>query len=278
MLRLAAAALALIFAISAASALVEVPELKSRVTDLTGTLDDRQKQELESRLAQLESDKGSQLAVLLVPTTQPEAIEQYSIRVVEQWQLGREAADDGVLLLVAKDDRKLRIEVGRGLEGAIPDAVANRIVEDMIVPRFRAGDFTGGVAAGVDAIAALIRGEALPEVTRPERGQVDGGWIAGFIIVTAVLGSMMNAWLGRLAGTGLTSGIAFLAGWVIAGSVLLGIFLAVACGLLALNMRAGGGGGWSSGGFGGGSSGGSFGGGFSGGGGSFGGGGASGSW
>ena len=108
---------------------VAVPALTQRVTDLTGTLDAQQQAALESRLAQFEQQGGSQIAILIVPTTQPEAIEQYSIRVVDQWKLGREEVDDGILILVAKDDRQMRVEVGYGLEGAIPDAIANRIVD-----------------------------------------------------------------------------------------------------------------------------------------------------
>ena len=122
-----------------------IPPLTARVTDTTGTLDAQQKQSLESELAALEQRKGSQLAVLIVPTTQPEDIEQYSIRVVDAWKLGRKNVDDGVLLIVAKNDHRVRIEVGRGLEGAIPDAANARIIREYITPKFRAGDFYGGI-------------------------------------------------------------------------------------------------------------------------------------
>ena len=141
---------------------VAVPALTQRVTDLTGTLDAQQQAALESRLAQFEQQGGSQIAILIVPTTQPEAIEQYSIRVVDQWKLGREEVDDGILILVAKGDRQMRVEVGYGLEGAIPDAIANRIVDEIIAPHFRQGDFYGGLAAAVDQLARLIEGESLP--------------------------------------------------------------------------------------------------------------------
>ena len=120
---------------------VAVPPLTQRVTDLTATLNAQQIQTLESRLAAFEARKGAQLAVLIVPTTAPEAIEQFSIRVVEAWKLGRKKVDDGALLLIAKDDHKLRIEVGYGLEGALNDATANRIIDEIIVPRFKAGEF-----------------------------------------------------------------------------------------------------------------------------------------
>lgn len=141
---------------------VAVPELKQRVTDLTATLNAAQIQTLETKLADFEGKKGSQIGVLIVPTTQPETIEQYSIRVVEQWKLGRKGVDDGVLLLVAKNDRKLRIEVGRGLEGALNDATAKRIIAEIITPAFKQGDFAGGIAVGTDSIIKVVNGEVLP--------------------------------------------------------------------------------------------------------------------
>src|SRR5262252_7548238 len=141
---------------------VPVPPLKARVTDLTGTLSASQVQNLDARLRDFESSKGSQIAVLLLPSTQPETIEQYSIRVAEAWKIGRAKIDDGVIVVVAKDDRRLRIEVGRGLEGAITDGLAKRIINEVITPRFKAGDFYGGIAAGCDALIKLIEGEALP--------------------------------------------------------------------------------------------------------------------
>src|SRR5574338_44028 len=141
---------------------VPVPALKARVTDLTGTLSAAQRTALEERLAAFEARKGSQIAVLLVPTTQPETIEQYGIRVAEQWKLGRKGVDDGVLLLVAMKDRAVRIEVGYGLEGVLPDAPANRIIDEYIVPRFKQGDFAGGISAGVDRGSRGVEREPLP--------------------------------------------------------------------------------------------------------------------
>ncbi len=135
-----------------AFALVEIPPLQARVTDLTGTLDAPQQAALEARLKALEDKKGSQVAILIVPTTHPEDIAQYSIRVVDQWKLGREKPDDGVLVLVAKDDRKLRIEVGAWAGGRDPDIYAKRIISDVISPRFKQGDFFGGLDAGVDGL------------------------------------------------------------------------------------------------------------------------------
>src|SRR5512135_891158 len=140
----------------------QIPPLTARVTDTTGTLDAGQKQALESSLAALEQRKGAQLAVLMVPTVKPEEIEQYSIRVVDAWKLGRKNVDDGVLLIIAKEDHRVRIEVGRGLEGAIPDAASARIIREYITPKFRAGDFYGGIVDATDALTRLIDGEPLP--------------------------------------------------------------------------------------------------------------------
>src|SRR5882762_3941872 len=148
----------LLAAFASASAEVAVPPLKARVTDLTGTLSAQQLQDLESRLAAFERAKGSQIAVLVLPSTQPETIEEYSIRVADAWKIGRARVDDGVILVVAKNDRKLRVEVGRGLEGAIPDAIAKRVVSDVIAPHFGNGDFYGGIAAGTDARLKVSEG------------------------------------------------------------------------------------------------------------------------
>src|SRR5688572_8255129 len=164
-------AAALLLGVTVLAADTPVPPLKSRVTDSTGTLTPDQRAALEAKLATFETKKGSQVAVLMVATIKPETIEQYSIRVVEQWKLGRKRVDDGVLLIVAKDDRRMRIEVGRGLEGAIPDAIAKRIVSDMIAPRFREGDFYGGIMAGVDRILRTIEGEPLPPPKAEPRQQ-----------------------------------------------------------------------------------------------------------
>ena len=142
---------------------VAVPTLTSRVIDLTGTLTGGAVNHLETELADLEARKGSQIAVLIVPTTQPEDIEQFGIRVADQWKLGRKGVDDGAILIVAKDDRRVRIEVGYGLEGALPDATANRILDETIKPHFKVGDYDGGVEAGIAQMIAVVNGEPLPE-------------------------------------------------------------------------------------------------------------------
>ncbi len=280
-----AAAAALLFSAFAAAQLA-VPALSARVTDQTGTLGIEQRSALEQKLAAFEAKKGSQVAVLIVPTTQPEAIEQFSIRVVDAWKLGRKGVDDGVLLLVAKDDRRLRIEVGRGLEGALPDAIAKRIVAEYITPRFKQGDYYGGLLAGVERILGTIEGEPLPA---PRQARLPGGvqfdWfellVIGIIGISVVNG-ILRAMFGRFGGAALTSGAVGLLIWFFWQA----LFFAALGGLLAFVLSLAGGaggrhwssgGGWRSGG-GGWSSGGGGGGGFSGGGGGFSGGGASGSW
>lgn len=267
-----------------AGALVPVPALVRRVIDQTGTLSPAQQNALESALAALESEKGAQVAVLIVPTTQPEAIEQFGLRVAETWKLGRKGVDDGVLLLVAKDDRTLRIEVGYGLEGALPDAVCKQIVDDFIVPRFRAGDFHGGIETGVGLIARRVRGEPLPAPASPRRAPVTEEKLKGLFIFWIVVFGIATAVFGKKWGPVLAA-----CGVGVVGAVLLALFLGVIAalaalvfGLLVANSDSGRGG-WSSGGRGGGwhGGGGGFGGGgggFSGGGGGFGGGGASGRW
>ncbi|MBL8491613.1 MAG: TPM domain-containing protein, partial [Rhodocyclaceae bacterium] len=137
---------------------VAIPRLAARVTDLTGTLTAEQRASVEAELAAFESRKGAQIAVLMLPTTGPEPIEAFGIRLAETWKIGRKGIDDGVILIVAKDDRRLRIEVGYGLEGALNDATAKRIVSDTITPAFRQGDFAGGITAGLRAVMAVIDG------------------------------------------------------------------------------------------------------------------------
>lgn len=259
-----------------------VPPLRARVTDLTATLGDAQRQALEQKLAAIETKRGSQVAVLLVPTTEPETIEQYGIRVADAWKLGRKGVDDGVLLLVAKNDRTLRIEVGRGLEGAIPDAIAKRVIAEVITPLFRAGDFAGGLNAGVDAIAKVIDGEPLPP---PARGNTQQGGdpqsVAMLLLVFVVIGgAILRSILGRVLGATVVGGITGVAAWFLLGSLFFGIVGAIVAFVLVLtngNSMMSSGGGWG-GGRGGGWGGGSSPGGFSGGGGGFGGGGASGKW
>ncbi len=280
----------------AAAADVAVPPLSGRVVDQTGTLSSGDIAALTQTLKSLEARKGSQVAVLIVPTTEPETIEQYSIRVAEAWKIGRKKIDDGALLVVAKNDRHLRIEVGYGLEGSLTDATTKRIIDEDITPKFKAGDFAGGITAGVNRMIRVIDGEQLP-APEPPHWQGPGSFsidpLNPFLIVPVLLlGGLMRSMLGRLIGSAATGGLVALVAWYLFGSLL----AAVLAGLIAAVFvmfsggitsaapgRRGGGGGWSGGGYGGGSSDWSSsssgdGGGFSGGGGSFGGGGASGSW
>lgn len=269
-----------------------VPPLSARVTDLTGTLDAQQKQVLEAELAALEKAKGAQLAVLLVPTTEPEDIAAYGIRVADAWKLGRAASDDGAILIVAKNDRRVRIEVGQGLEGAIPDAAAARIIREYIAPRFRAGDWYGGIHDATGALTKLVNDEPLPPplVEEDSRDVTERFDLALFMAMFAAF--FLRALLARspalvrggVVGAG-AGGIA----WLVSGLAVLGIGAGV-LGVFFGLFGGGGGGGFANrggrGGFGGGSWGGSGGGGwssgggggFSGGGGGFSGGGASGSW
>ena len=260
-----------------------IPPLTAHVTDLTGTLDVTQKQSLEDQLAALEKSKGSQLAVLIVPTTQPEDIEQYSIRVVDAWKLGRKNVDDGVLLIVAKDDHKMRIEVGRGLEGAIPDAAAARIIREYITPRFRAGDFNAGIQDGVGALTKLINDEPLPPPwTDPNAGHKSSGSPIGAVAFILIWAAFFFSWLPRPVRAPLVGVIGAGAAWMISGALVYALGFGVAGLLLGALIGSIGGGGFASGGgwggFGGGGGFSSGGGGFSGGGGGFSGGGASGSW
>ncbi len=262
-----------------ASAEVAVPPLSGRLTDLTATLSVAEKSALEQTLQSFESRKGSQLAVLLVPTTAPETIEQYALRVAEKWKLGRKKVDDGAILLVAKDDRALRIEVGYGLEGALNDATSKRIISETITPRFKQGDFSGGISAGVDQIIRVIDGEALPAPSaKPSSGGNSnfGQMIPIVLILALTVGGVLRSMLGRFPGALVTGGAVGAITWMLAGA----ISIAVIAGIIALVFTLLGGGlgrgGFGGGGFGG--SGGGGGGGFSGGGGGFGGGGASGRW
>jgi uncharacterized protein len=286
-----------------AAADVAVPPLSGRVVDQTGTLSSSDIDALTQSLKDLQTRKGSQVAVLIVPTTRPETIEQFSIRVAEAWKIGRKKIDDGALLVVAKDDHKLRIEVGYGLEGALTDVTARRIIDEVIVPHFRINDFPGGISAGVDRIVTVINGEPLP-APQPEASHSNVNFnsnLASFIFspfgLIGYLGiaSIMRGLMGRLLGSGVTAGIVGAIIWFVVGSVVFSGILSVAAffltmfgdSIMAASQAAGrssgrGGGSWSSGSSGSswssGSSSSSSDSGFSGGGGDFGGGGASGSW
>ena len=262
-----------LFAMSA-WAQVAVPELSRRVTDLTATLTAGQIAAFDNQLATFEAKKGSQIAVLIVPTTEPEDIAQFGIRVADQWKIGRDKIDDGLILIVAKNDRRFRIEVGYGLEGVIPDAIAKRVIAETITPYFKAGEFNGGIEAGIRQLMGLIEGESLPPPSKQS-----GGSEAPFVLL--IFGGVIAGWLlSAMMSRPAAGGVAALGSGVV-GALLLGLTPIVL--LVAVFVFAGvasgfrSGGGWSSGGgggFGGGGGGGSWG----GGGGGFGGGGASGSW
>ena len=273
-----------------ALALVAVPPLSGRVVDQTGTLAAGDIASLTQTLTDLETRKGSQIAVLIVPTTDGEAIEPFSLRVAEAWKIGRKKIDDGALLVIAKNDRRLRIEVGYGLEGALTDVTTKRIIDEDITPKFKAGDFAGGVSAGVIRMIRVIDGEKLPEPEPPHwqnrglLGDVDP--FNPFILVFVVIvGGALRTVLGRLIGSLATGGFVGFLAWLLVGDIgaaavagVAGFLIAAFIDLLpsgsSSGSRSSSGGGWSSGSSSSSSDSGSF----SGGGGSFGGGGASGSW
>lgn len=266
----------------------KIPPLKGLVTDITGTLSAEQRTKLESRLRQFEASKGSQVAVLIVPTTAPESIEQYGIRVAEAWKLGRKTVDDGVILIVAKNDRAVRIEVGYGLEGVLTDLTSSRIIRETIVPAFQRGEFYAGIEAATTQIMRLINGESLPPPARQSSDDAhpDLETIAPILLILSiVVGRILRRALGRMIGAGVTAGVAGVITWFLSGAIafaVLGalfvfVFTLVGTGAMPMNSgsshRGPGGGYGGGGGFGGG--GGGFGG---GGGGGFGGGGSSGRW
>lgn len=287
---LAALGMSLLLAASAlAQSVLPVPALSARVIDQTGTLDAAQRQALEQRLAAFERDSGAQIVILMVRSTRPEEVAAYAWRVADAWKIGRRDVGDGVLLVVAKDDRRVRIEVARRLEGAIPDLAASRIIDERITPAFRASDFAGGLQGAVDALTALIRGEALPAPPAPREpapGPIDlhGFWFPLLFVVPFMAGVLRRV-AGRRVGALLTGSGAAAVAWALGAGLLaiaavgiVALVFALVSGFVPVGGRGGGigpVGGWS----GGGSSRGGGGGGFSsGGGGSFGGGGASGGW
>ena len=288
MLMRAAAAAALLFAFCAAAEDVPIPPLTGRVVDVNGTLSAEQKRELEASLEAFEKRKGSQIAVLITGTTFPEPIESFALRVAEAWKIGRKGVDDGIVVVIAKSDQAMRLEVGYGLEGAVPDASAKRLIEEEFIPRFREGDFYGGLRAGLDRLMRLIDGEPLPE---PKQDTGRGSdlrsietYFVLFMVIVIAVGGLLRALFGRLpAATIVGAGTGLLA-WLIVAPVAIALLVGIVGFIIALaggGHRGGWGGGVGRGGFGGGGfGGGGFGGGggFSGGGGGFGGGGASGRW
>lgn len=286
MKKLSFLAVLLLLTLLTVQAALPLPELNSRVTDETGTLSDYEIQLLENKLKLLEDSTGSQIVVVMIPSTGSESIEEYSIRLAEQWKIGRKGVDDGIILLIAKNDRKLRIEVGYGFEGALPDAVAARIINEIITPDFRNGDFADGIRAGTDALIRIAYGEsfALPPSAKPSGSGISDIVILIIFLISAVAFVVLvvkfkfKAIL-SIAGVAAVTMLIF-AGWAAA---LGAFFMIMIFSSMVLAVFSGGSGsssyssgssysssssGWSSGS----SSG------FSGGGGSFGGGGASGSW
>lgn len=295
--KLLAIAALLVGAASAAAAPADpneipVPKLTAHVIDQTGTLTPAQRDSLDAKLAELDRTHGSQVVVLMVPSTGDESIFDFATRVTDEWKLGRKGVDDGVLLVLAKAQHKIRIHTGRGVQGTLTDALSNRIINEIIAPRLRAGDFAGGLDAGVDAIIQAIEGENLPlaQARRPAAKVSGDSFFYLAVFLVPILGLALRAVFGRLFGAGVTGGITGLVAWFLFGSVALVVAAAGAAFFFTLLSGAGfgrgmrGGPGWGGGlgggGFGGGFGGGGFGGGggFSGGGGSFDGGGSSGSW
>lgn len=269
-----------------ASTLLAIPALKARVIDQTQTLSEADLQHIDMQLRDIEQTVGSQLVVLMVPTTQPEDIAAYAFRVADTWKIGRRGIGDGVLLVVAKNDRRVRIEVAKDLEGAIPDLAAKQIIDNAITPAFKAGDFAGGISQAITQLTARIKGENLPTPSATDNAHTNKPSIenlAPFLFVgVPILGSILIGIFGRKLGS-LITGIAIGGlGWWITASIFIGLVAAVIAAVFAGALGAGGrslgsawpgaGGGW------GGASGGSGGGFSSGGGGDFGGGGASGNW
>ncbi len=276
----------------AADDLVKIPALSARVTDLTGTLSSSDRQALDAKLAAWEAQTGNQLVVLMLPSTKPEAIASYSIRVADAWKIGRKGKDNGAIFLVAKDDHKNRIEVGYGLEGILTDVTSRRILAETVAPFFRNNQFAEGLNAGVDRIIDVVnKGEPLPDapaVQAPHRRSGGGVsfdmiFIVLFVVVP-VLGGILRRIFGKAVGSTVGAGIIGAAAWFVVGSLVIALIAAVVAFIVMITFGMGGGlvgrgggvfipgGGGGGGGFGGG------GGGFSGGGGGFGGGGASGDW
>jgi uncharacterized protein len=288
----------LLLLFGSALAQVAVPEIRQPVTDLTGTLTAQQIATLDRQIRDLQARKGNYMAILIVQTTGSEPIEEYSRHIAEAAKLRRPGVNDGLFILVAKQDRAVRIEVDYGLEGAVPDVLANRIIEQVIAPRFRAGDYFGGLQQAVERLTALIEGEPLPAPTpaarRAPAPEGIGSLLPVLLMVVLVGGGILRRMLGTFGGASVTAGIAAAIVWFLTSTLLIAIGAAVIAFVVAL-LGGGGGGGWTSGGrrggwggFGGGWTGGGWGGGGwsggggggwgGGGGGGWGGGGASGRW
>ena len=283
--------LALAVGPAAAQDLVKVPPLTARVTDLTNTLSAAEREALDAKLAAWEAQTGNQFVVLMLPSTQPEAIAAYSIRVAEAWKIGHKGKDNGAVFLIAKNDRKNRIEVGYGLEGVLTDVTTRRILAETVAPYFRNNQFAQGINAGVDQVIAVVnKGEPLADSPAVEAPQRKSGGISFetililLFVVVPVIGGILRRIFGRAIGSTVGAGLVGGAAWLFAGSLVIAIIAAIVAFIVMLTFGLGsglvgrGGGIFIPGGGGGGFGGGSGGGGFSGGGGGFGGGGASGDW
>ena len=276
--------------VAGAQQLVAIPALDSPVVDTTGTLDAAAKQQLEQQALALQQRKGSQLQVLMVASTQPETIEQYTQRVFDAWKLGRKGVDDAVLVVVAKDDRKVRIQPGYGLEGAIPDITAGRVIREYMAPKFRTGDYAGGLVDATAQLVKLIDGEALPEpMSKQGDGDSSGGgdWLFALFVALVVaqvargIFAKLPTGVRGLLGAGAAGGVAWLLSSLIPVTgiaAFIGLLIGLTTARSGRYARDGGWGGFGGGGWGGGGGFGGGGGGWSGGGGMSGGGGASGSW
>ena len=271
----AAAAAALLFAFFAAAEDAPIPPLAGRVVDINATLTAEQRRELEASLEAFEKRKGSQIAVLITGTSFPEPIESFSLRVAEAWKIGRKGVDDGIVVVVARSDQAMRIEVGYGLEGAVPDAVAKRLIEEEFIPRFREGDFYGGLRAGLDRLMRVIDGEPLPPPKQEGGGSEPRSIETYFILFMAIViavGGLLRALFGRLPAAAIVGFGTGLLAWLIVAPLTVALLVGIVGFIFTLagGGHRGGLGGFGRGGFGGG--------GFSGGGRGFGGGGASGRW
>ena len=275
-----------------AQQLLPVPPLEGRVIDRTQTLDGPQRQAMEQHLANVERELGTQIVVLLVDSTLPEDIAAYAQRVGDQWKIGRRDVGDGLLIVVAKNDRRIRIEVAKALEGAVPDLAARQIISETISPAFKRNDYAGGLNAAIDRLATRIKPEGLPapDAQRDASGRSTGfDWqelAMFFFIAVPIAGAVLTGMLGRKLGALATGGGAGAIAWWLSASLavagLAGVAALIMVGVFGFGsggrgrgggppiIWGGGGGGWGGGGGGGGFS--------SGGGGDFGGGGASGDW
>ena len=216
-----------------------VPARGGHVVDVSGVLAPEQRTVLEQRLNAFEQQHGSQLAVLLVPTTQPEQIEQFALRVAEQWKLGRSKVDDGAVVVVATGDQAARIEVGYGLEGVLTDAASKRIIDELMLPHFRRGDYFAGIDAGVLQMQALVAGEVLPAPSDQAQPLAAlAGWLPAFLLAALFIGRMLRSVFGRLAGATIAGSLAGLSAWLLTGTLLLaagfalGVFILVMLGIV----------------------------------------------